>query len=118
MNWGALISGLITLAALRAYSDRWLGSVLLLLGLVMVIVNLGAAAMLSESSEAWLRYASLQDPSSFMRPAALSAGYAFVISGLASLTWAAASRRKAQPSVAPASLPPLRVVRDAGEPRR
>lgn len=105
MNWGALIIGLITLAALRAYSDRWLGSVLLLLGLVMVIVNLATAAMFSESNEAWLRYASLQDLSSFMRPAALSAGYAFVISGLASLAWAAASRlSKALPS-APSDVP-------------
>ena len=96
--------GVVTLGALRAYRDRWLGSGLLLLGLLMVITNLGAAAFFADSAAAWLRYASLRDPSSFMRPAALGAGYAFVVSGLASIVWGSALRSKAQPS-APHDVP-------------
>lgn len=93
MNWGALIIGTIMLVSLRAYADRWLGSVVLLLGLIMVLANLGVAGLFADSSQEWIRYAMLRDQTSFGRSGVLAASYAFIVSGLLSFILDAINKR-------------------------
>jgi len=99
MNWGALIVGLVTLAALRAHPDSRLGKVILLLGIVFVTSNIAVWFLFRQNAGSLTEVLTLQATQGYVRAGALSAAYAFVLSGFTSIIWGSVAQSRAQPTV-------------------
>ena len=87
MNWGALLVGAIILVAVRAQPDRQLGKAVLLLGVFLVLSNIVAWFFFRQSAGTLIEVLTMHATQGFVRAGSLSAGYAFVLSGLISIAW-------------------------------